>query len=62
MAKDNVVFAILGNSLDAGYSERRWDRWRPTPSLVGHVDELPVSRVELIYTNPDHEKLLDVVV
>lgn len=62
MAKDNVVFAILGNSLDAGYNERRWDRWRPTPSLVGHEDDLPVSRVELIYTNPEHEKLLGIVV
>lgn len=61
MAKDIVVISILGSSLDRGFNQKRWLRWRPTPSLVAHPDEFPVSRVELLYTDKAHEDVLGVV-
>lgn len=62
VAKDNVVFAFLGSTFDMGFSEKRWERWRPTPALVGHEDELPLTRVELMYTSQEHLSLLERVV
>lgn len=62
MAKDNIVFAFLGSSLDMGYADKRWERWRPTPALVGHDDELPLTEIVLMYTSTDHEQLLKRVV
>lgn len=41
-----VVVGILGLRLDAGQTEERWTRWRPTVSLCQHED-LVVDRLEL---------------
>lgn len=43
-----VVFSILGTSLDAGKGNSRWDRWRPTVALTQHEDLL-VDRLELLH-------------
>lgn len=59
--KDIVVISILGSSLDRGFNERRWNRWRPTPALVGHPDTFPVSRVEVLYTDDKHNDVLGTV-
>ena len=48
MSRKTVVIGMLGSTLDAGRSPSRWERWRPSVSLVQH--DLRVDRVELLYT------------
>jgi transcriptional regulatory protein RtcR len=47
-ARSTVVIGFLGTQLDAGHSAGRWEKWRPTVSLVQHED-LVVDRLELIH-------------
>lgn len=58
--RPQVVIGFLGTKLDAGVSEKRWDRWRPTVALAGH-DAFPVDRIELLIGKPDHEALAEKV-
>lgn len=44
-----VVIGFLGTQLDAGLGAGRWEKWRPTVSLVQQPD-MVVSRLELLYT------------
>lgn len=46
--KARVIFGLLGTTLDVGTGPGRWERWRPTVSLVQHED-LQVDRLELIH-------------
>ncbi|SEK87405.1 transcriptional regulatory protein RtcR [Roseateles sp. YR242] len=46
----NVVIGFLGTQLDGGLSPARWEKWRPTVSLVQH-DDMVVDRVELIHSS-----------
>jgi transcriptional regulatory protein RtcR len=46
--KRRVVIGFLGSTLDQGKSPDRWQRWRPTISLVQQQD-LIVDRLELIH-------------
>jgi len=55
MAKRNVVVGFLGSQLDSGHNAGRWEKWRPTVSLVQHEDTL-IHRLELFYS-PQHEAL-----
>src|SRR5215212_2334500 len=55
MAKKTVVIGFLGTQLDSGQGAGRWEKWRPTVSLVQHEDTL-IHRLELLYT-PRHETL-----
>ena len=43
----NIVLGFLGSSLDAGSTEARWNRWRPTVGLCQQKDFL-VARLELL--------------
>lgn len=54
-----VVLGILGNVLDSGFRQERWNRWRPTVSLCQQRD-LAVARFELIY-NPVHRDIAQCV-
>ncbi|HEY4239322.1 MAG TPA: RNA repair transcriptional activator RtcR [Kofleriaceae bacterium] len=47
MAKKTVVIGLLGTTLDNGFKQERWDRWRPTVSVFQHDDFL-VDRFELL--------------
>lgn len=47
--RKTVILGLLGSVLDAGFKQERWEKWRPTVSLVRHED-LPVARVELLYS------------
>lgn len=59
-ARPLVVFAYLGQTLDAGStSPGRWTRWRPTVAL-GQFSDLLISRLELLYA-PAQEQLLKTV-
>lgn len=55
MSKKTVVVGFLGSQLDAGQGAGRWEKWRPTVSLVQHQDTL-VHRLELLHV-PKHEAL-----
>ena len=50
---------LLGPTLDAGVSPRRWERWRPTVSVVQH-EELLVDRFVLL-ADPRHRALAELV-
>ena len=57
MPKRRVVIGFLGTQLDGGNGAGRWEKWRPTLSLVQH-DDLVVDRLELLYT-PRHAELAE---
>jgi transcriptional regulatory protein RtcR len=59
MSKRTVVVGFLGSQLDAGQGAGRWEKWRPTVSLVQHQDTL-VHRLELLHV-PTHEALAKAV-
>ena len=55
MRKNKVVIGFLGTQLDSGRGAGRWEKWRPTVSLVQHEDVV-IERLELLYT-PQHREL-----
>jgi len=55
MRKKTVVIGFMGTQLDSGNGSGRWEKWRPTVSLVQHEDVV-VDRLELMYTDR-HEAL-----
>ena len=55
----NVLFGILGTSLDSGKNESRWHRWRPSVGICQH-EELLIDRFELLH-EPRDEKLAGIV-
>ncbi|WKB51002.1 RNA repair transcriptional activator RtcR [Eleftheria terrae] len=59
MKKRKVVIGFLGSQLDGGMGSGRWEKWRPTVSLVQHPDFV-VDRIELLYT-PRHAELMQTV-
>jgi transcriptional regulatory protein RtcR len=59
MHKKTVVVGFLGSQLDAGQGAGRWEKWRPTVSLVQHQETL-VHRLELLHV-PKHEALAKAV-
>lgn len=54
MRKTKVVIGFLGTQLDSGKGAGRWEKWRPTVSLVQHEDVV-IERLELLYTPPHRE-------
>ncbi|MDT9002250.1 RNA repair transcriptional activator RtcR [Paucibacter sp. APW11] len=60
MSKKTVVIGFMGTQLDAGQGAGRWEKWRPTVSLMQHEDTL-VDRLELLYA-PKYLALAQVLV
>jgi transcriptional regulatory protein RtcR len=60
MSKKNVVIGFLGTQLDSGLGAGRWEKWRPTISLVQHEDTL-IDRLEMLYATK-HEVLAQTLV
>jgi transcriptional regulatory protein RtcR len=56
MTRRNVVIGLLGSTLDAGHSEARWRRWRPTVSVCQQQPAFRVDRFELL-VQPQLERL-----
>jgi len=50
-SQKTVVIGFLGTQLDSGQGAGRWEKWRPTISLVQHEDTV-IHRLELLYTKP----------
>ncbi|MGR8940075.1 MAG: RNA repair transcriptional activator RtcR [Gammaproteobacteria bacterium] len=56
-----VIIGLLGARLDhAGFGRKRFERWRPTVSLVMH-DSLPVDEFVLLY-HPEERELAGITV
>ena len=47
-----AVIGFLGTTLDNGFNDKRWQRWRPTVSLGMH-DELLVDELHILYSKRD---------
>lgn len=60
MPNKTVVIGMLGSTLDQGFAQQRWDRWRPTVALGQHSDLL-IDRLDLLYSEA-HRRLADTVV
>ena len=60
MTNKTAVIGFLGTTLDNGYNERRWQRWRPTVSLCLH-DDMLVDELHLLYSKRD-KQLFDIIV
>lgn len=52
MSLKTVVIGFLGSQLDSGQGAGRWEKWRPTVSLVQHEDTV-IDRLELLHA-PQH--------
>lgn len=50
-----TVFGFVGPESDGGTGPERWDRWRPSVSVVAH-DDFPVARFHLLH-EPRFEEL-----
>jgi transcriptional regulatory protein RtcR len=61
MAKRQVVFGMLGTTLDAGTGPGRWEKWRPTVSLGMHED-FQLDRLELLTDQRRYGKVLQAVI
>jgi transcriptional regulatory protein RtcR len=54
--KRKVILGFLGTKLDAGKSEKRWDRWRPTVALFAH-EHFKAARLELLLNKSEDAEL-----
>lgn len=60
MNNKTAVIGFLGTTLDNGFSNNRWQRWRPTVSLGLH-DELLVDELHILYSKRD-KRLFKIIV
>jgi len=54
--KKSVVFGFLGTKLDAGLTDKRWERWRPSVALFAHEEFVP-DQLELFISKQEHVAL-----
>lgn len=54
-----AVIGFLGTTLDNGFNDKRWQRWRPTLSLCLH-DDLVVDELHILYSKRD-KRLLNIL-
>lgn len=60
MPNKTAVIGFLGTTLDNGFNDKRWQRWRPTVSLGLH-DELLVDELHILYSIRD-KRLFKIIV
>jgi transcriptional regulatory protein RtcR len=58
--KPTTVIGFLGSQLDAGGGRGRWQKWRPTISIVQH-EGVAIDAIELLHS-PGHERIAQQVV
>ena len=44
----NILFSLLGTTLDKGFKDNRWERWRPSVAICQHED-LIIDEYHLLY-------------
>jgi transcriptional regulatory protein RtcR len=44
----NILISLLGTTLDKGFKENRWERWRPSVAICQHEDLL-IDEYHLLY-------------
>ncbi len=54
------MIGLVGSVLDAGFAEKRWEKWRPTVA-IGQHDDLQIDRLELLHQPKDGRLLTTVV-
>ena len=52
MNNKTAVIGFLGTTLDNGFNDKRWQRWRPTVSLGLH-DSLLIDELHILYSKRD---------
>jgi|GEM_PF-1496624 len=57
--RQKQFIGFIGTQLDSGSSAGRWEKWRPTVSLVQH-EALVIDRMVLLY-DPKYPKLRDII-
>ncbi len=60
MMNKTAVIGFLGTTLDNGFNDKRWQRWRPTVSLALH-DDMFVDELHILYSKRD-KRLFKIVV
>ncbi|HCT73286.1 MULTISPECIES: RNA repair transcriptional activator RtcR [Psychrobacter] len=60
MLNKTAVIGFLGTTLDNGFNDKRWQRWRPSVSLCLH-DDLLVDELHILYSKRD-KRLFNVIV
>ncbi len=60
-AKKTVVIGFVGSTLDQGKKPDRWQRWRPTISLLMHEDLL-VDELVLLHDRQHHNLVKSIAV
>lgn len=48
----NIMYSFLGNQLDAGFQEKRWERWRPNVG-ISESDSPVIDKLVLMYGPKD---------
>ena len=59
--KPSVIIGFIGNQLDSGEGQKRWERWRPTVAL-GMQEGFVADRIELLVDLRRSRKLADLMV
>lgn len=54
--KKTIAIGFIGSTLDNGYKENRWQRWRPTISLFMH-DDLVIDELIVLYDRQSNNLL-----
>ena len=56
----NILFSLLGTTLDKSFKEERWERWRPSVAICQHED-LIIDKYHLIYPS-NHLRLAERII
>ena len=59
MNNKTAVIGFLGTTLDNGFNDKRWQRWRPTVSLGLH-DSLLIDELHILYSKRD-KRLFNII-
>jgi transcriptional regulatory protein RtcR len=56
----NILFSLLGTTLDKSFKQDRWERWRPSVAICQHED-LIIDKYHLIYPS-NHLRLAERII
>ncbi len=56
----NILFSLLGTTLDKSFKQDRWERWRPSVAICQHED-LIIDKYHLVYPS-NHLRLAERII